>query len=164
MTRAAQADSPGFASIVDGGILRRAALVALVMGSILTLTNQSAAIFGVEEFGYLRLALAYLTPLVVIAVSQILGVQRAMIDRRQNGGRRLVEETVLATALGHGIPLRTVVVGFLAGSINALVIAAIALSEGAGLNSLPVVVVAQAYALPLIFGLLSQTIAYRSTI
>ncbi len=44
-----RADNPNLASVVNGDIFRRAALVALVVGSFLTLANQFAAIFGTEQ-------------------------------------------------------------------------------------------------------------------
>ena len=149
------------ASVISGDILRRAALVALVVGSFLTLANQSAAIFGSEEFEFLPLVLVYLTPLVVVTISQMLGIRKAMMDARQSGGHRWGEEPALATALAHGIPLRAVLVGVLVGSVNASIVLTIALFEGTGVNSLPVALLAQAYALPVLFGLLSQTISYR---
>ena len=159
--RSTRADNLNLASIVNGDILRRAVLVALVIGSILTLANQSTAVFGDEELEYLPLALVFMTPFVVVAISQMLGVRRALMDARQNGGHRLGEETVLATALAHGIPLRAFVVGMLVGSINASIVITIAVLEGASTNSLPVALLAQAYSLPVLFGLLSQAIAYR---
>ncbi len=157
-TRAA---NQNLASVINGDIFRRAALVALVVGSFLTLANQFAAIFGTEEFEFLPLVLVYLTPLVVVTISQMLGIRRATTDARQSGGHRWGEEPVLATALAHGIPLRAVLVGVLVGSVNASIVLPIALLEGAGVNSLPVAVLAQAYVLPVLFGLLSKTIAYR---
>ena len=153
-----RADNLNLASVINGDILRRAVLVALVAGSILTLANQSAAIFGSEEFEYLPLALVYMTPLVVVTISQMLDIRRATMDARQNGDHRLGEEPVLATAIAHGIPLRSVLVGVLVGSVNASIVITIALLEGASVNSLPVALLAQAYALPVLFGLLSQTI------
>ena len=157
-TRAA---NQNLASVINGDIFRRAALVALVVGSFLTLANQFAAIFGTEEFEFLPLVLVYLTPLVVVTISQMLGIRRATMDALQNGGHQWREEPVLATALAHGIPLRAVFVGVLVGSVNASIVITIALLEGASVNNLPVALLAQAYALPVLFGLLSQTIAYR---
>lgn len=155
------AGNPSFAFMINGDILRRALIVALVIGSVLTLVNQSAAVFGDEELEYLPLALVFMTPFVVVAISQMLGVRRALMDVRQNGGRHMGDETVLATVLAHGIPLRAFIVGMLAGSINALFVITSAVLEGASVNNLPFALLAQAYALPVLFGLLSQTIAYR---
>jgi len=159
--RSTRADNLNLAFIINGDILRRALIVALVIGSVLTLVNQSAAVFGDEELEYLPLALVFMTPLVVVAISQMLGVRRALMDVRQNGGRHLGEETVLATALAHGIPLRAFIVGMLAGSINASFVITSAVLEGVSVNNLPFALLAQAYALPAFFGVLSQTIAYR---
>lgn len=157
----AQAANPNLASVINDDILFRAVLVALVIGSVLTLSNQSDAIFGTEEFEYLPLALVYLTPLVVVTISQMLGIRRATMDARHAGGRPLGKESVLATALAHGIPLRAVLVGMLVGSLNASIVLTVAFFEGASVNNLPVALLAQAYALPVLFGLLSQAISYR---
>ncbi len=159
-----RADNPNLASVINGDILRRAVLVALVVGSFLTLANQFAAIFGTEEFEYLPLALVFMTPFVVVTISQMLGVRRATMDARQSGSHRWGEEPMLATALAHGIPLRAFVVGMLVGSINASIVITIAVLEGASTSSLPAALLAQAYVLPVLFGLLSQTIAYRRAI
>ncbi len=159
-----RAGNPDLASAINGGIFLRAVLAALVIGSVLTLANQSTAIFGAEAFKIPPLVLAYLTPFAVVAISQMLGIRRAMMDALQNDGHRWGGEPVLATAFAHGIPLRVVLVGILAGSANAAIVVTIALLEGAGLNSLPVAVLVQAYTLPILFGLLSQTIAYRRAI
>ena len=60
--RSTHVDNLNLASIINGNILRRAVLVALVTGGILTLANQSAAVFGDEELEYLPLALVFMTP------------------------------------------------------------------------------------------------------
>lgn len=146
---------------VDSGMLRRAGLVALVLGSILTLVNQADAIFGGATFDYLQLALVYILPFALVTISQALGAQKAIMDARLYGGHGLGKETLLDTVLGHGIPLRALIVGAMAGSINASIGLTAALLDGASLGSLPLAPFAQAYALPIIFGLLSQAITYR---
>lgn len=47
------------------GILRRALVVALVVGSLLSLINQGAAILGPEPIHWLKLALTYAVPFFV---------------------------------------------------------------------------------------------------
>ncbi len=68
------------ASLIDAGVIRRAGIVALVLGSVLTLANQSGAIFGGGTVQVLPLVLVYLTPFVVVTVSQVLGIRRALLD------------------------------------------------------------------------------------
>ena len=157
----AQADIPSLASIINRDIFGRAGLVALVLGSILTLVNQAGAIFGGATFDYLQLALVYILPFALVTISQALGTQRAIMDARLYGGHGLGKETLLDTVLAHGIPLRALIVGTLAGSVNASISLTAALLNGANLDSLPLAPFAQAYTLPIIFGLLSQAITYR---
>ncbi len=71
---------PKLASLIDAGVIRRAGIVALILGSVLTLANQSGAIFGGGGVQVLPLILVYLTPFVVVTVSQVLGIRRALLD------------------------------------------------------------------------------------
>ena len=155
------ADTLTLVSVIDLDIVARAFVIAFVIGSTLTLTNQFGAIFERGEFNYLQLALAYITPFIVITISQILGIHRAMIDTVKREGPKLSGESFLTTTLTHGIPFRALLVGVLVGSLNASIYIMIAIREDANMNSLPVVSLALAYILPIVFGLLSQTIAYR---
>ena len=59
---------PSFRSILDGAVVRRAALVALVLGSVLAVSNQWPALIGREPVRYLPLVLVYLTPLAVVII------------------------------------------------------------------------------------------------
>ncbi|RMF11473.1 MAG: hypothetical protein D6763_02960 [Alphaproteobacteria bacterium] len=95
-----RAGNPRLASAMVGKIFRRAVIVALVTGSVLALANQFGAIFGNEEIEYLPLALFYLTPLVVVTASQILGIRSATKDVMQRGAPAPRDESMLATALG----------------------------------------------------------------
>lgn len=149
------------APVISGDVLRPAVLFALAIGSVLVLVNQSDAIFGNGEIERLQLVLVYVTPFVVVAISQMLGIRRAAADARQFGFRRLGEESALATARAHGIPFRAVLVGLAVGSVNASIVLIVGLLENLGAGGLPVAVLTQAYILPMLFGVLSQTIAYR---
>lgn len=64
----------------DGTILKRAAILALIIGTILTFTNQWAAIFGSAQFKILPMVLVFQTPFLVIMISQILGVRQALCE------------------------------------------------------------------------------------
>ena len=67
----------------------------------------------------------------------------------------------MATAVSHGIPARALGIGLAIGSINAIIVLAGALLRSGELAALPVGLLGQAYALPLLFGVLSQALSYR---
>ena len=159
-----QVDKPSLASVINGDILRRALLITLVMGSALTLANQSASIFGNEAFEYLRMALAYLTPFVVVTISQGLGVRQAIADARRQETRSTGEVALFSTAISHGIPARAVLVGLIVGSLNSAIIGGVAFLQHGSLDTVPLVVLGQAFSLPILIGALSQAIAYRRAV
>ena len=149
---------------LNGDVLRRAALVALILGSALTLTNQPGAIFGSENIRLLPLLLVYLTPFVVVSISQMLGAQRAAADARRGKACELGVETFASTAFSHGIPSRAAQVGFVVAGVNTAIVLTTSFLEQGNLNALPLPLLGQAFALPVLFGALSQAIAYRRAI
>ena len=151
-------------SHLNGGVFRRAALVALILGSVLTLTNQAGAVFGSESIQLLPLLLVYLTPFVVVTISQVLGARRAAADIRNARPLGPVVETIALTAFSHGIPTRAALLGFLVGGVNTAIVLSAALLEQGNLNALPVPLLGQTFTLPVLFGVLSQAIAYRRAI
>lgn len=155
--------SLGPRSVQNGGILRRAALVALILGSILTLLNQWDAVVGRAEIRLLPLVLVYLTPFVVVMISQVLGLRQATADVLRKGIRLPLEERFPATVLSHGIPARAVVTGLMVGSVNASITLAGAYVTNGDPSALPLAAIVQAYSLPVLFGALSQAISYRRT-
>lgn len=157
MTRA----NPTLASLIDAGVIRRAGIVALVLGSALTLANQSAAVFGGGTVDVLPLVLVYLTPFVVVTVSQVLGIRRALLDARRGRALLSPRDTFLATAVSRGIPLRSLLLGSIVGTANTSIVISAALMEGGNLADLPTALIGQAFVLPMLFGLVSQAISYR---
>ncbi len=146
---------------LNGGVLRRASLVALILGSVLTLTNQAGAVFGEAEFQLLPMIQVCLTPFVVVAISQLLGARQAGVEAHGARSGKWAAETFLSTVISHGIPLRATLLALLAGGTNAATAAAVALLDRGNLNDLPLPLLAQAFSLPLVFGALSQALAYR---
>ena len=94
-------------------------------------------------------------------ISQVLGIRRAIADGSKKFLHGAAGEGVLETALGHGIPWKALALGLLAGSVNSAIILAAAFLETGALGPVPLSLMAQAYSLPVVFGVLSQTIAYR---
>ena len=153
--------STGLLSLITAQILRRAAIIALLLGSVLTLANQSGAIFGDGHIQYLPLGLVYLTPFVVVTISQSLGIRQALseagsVDMADRSGTGVV-----ATALSHGIPQRALLVGVIVGCVNTAIVALVAFIGREGLAGLPIAPIGQAFILPMLFGLISQALAYR---
>ena len=142
-------------------ILRRAVIIAGVLGSALTLINQPGAIFGASELKLLPLVLVYLTPFLVVAVSQGLGIRAA-----RSLSTRLMEfrEPFLQTLISHGIPKRAIQLGLSIGCTNAFIVTSATLLAGQTLDQLPVSLILQALTLPILFGALSQVLAFRRAI
>ena len=152
---------PKLASLIDAGVIRRAGIVALILGSVLTLANQSGAIFGGGSVQVLPLILVYLTPFVVVTVSQVLGIRRALLDAGRGRAPVFPRDAFLATALSRGIPLRSLLLGLIVGTVNTSIVISAALMDGGNLADLPTALIGQAFVLPMLFGLVSQAISYR---
>ncbi len=148
-------------SLLNGGILHRAALIALALGSILTLFNQSEALFGSQEIQLLPLVLVYVTPFITITISQVLGIRQAIVDVLQKRVRLPIAEHFLSTVTSHGIPFRAILTGLLIGSVNMSIVLTTLFLQNGDMSSVPVALLGQVYSLPVLFGVLSQAISYR---
>jgi len=145
-------------------ILFRAAVVAVGLGSVLALVNQAAAIFGPEKLQVLPLALVFVTPFVVVTLSQILAIRRAVNDVHTGLVSSPQEERFLSTALSHGILLRAVVLALLVGSFNTALVLTVTVYQVGELDAFPWALMAQSFSLPVVFGVLSQTLTYRRSV
>ena len=161
MTPITSPDSLPLLTLIDANVLRRAAIVAIVLGSILALANQSRAIFGELELEILPLVLVYVTPFVVVTISQVLGIRRALRDIRVGTSLAAFSGAFLATVVSHGIPFRALVLGMIVGSLNTLVVIGTTLLDDGTLVNLPLGPIMQAFVLPMLFSLLSQANSYR---
>lgn len=148
---------------VEGGVLRRSAVLALIIGSALTWINQFDALFGSDTIQILPLFLAYVTPFVVIAISQLTAIRRAWVDAKKEHIPATTENLV-ATAFLHGIPARAVTIGLIIGTINSAIILAEASLSTGDIGAAPTALLAQVYALPVLFGFLSQAVSYRRAV
>lgn len=123
--------------------------------------NQSAAIFGGGTVEVLPIVLVYLTPFVVVTVSQVLGIRRALLDAGRDRASVVPRDAFLATAISRGIPLRSFLLGLIVGTVNTSIVISAALMDGGNLADLPTALIGQAFVLPMLFGLVSQAISYR---
>ncbi len=152
---------PKLASLIDADVIRRAGIVALILGSVLTLTNQSGAIFGADTVQVLPLVLVYVTPFVVVTVSQVLGIWRALLDVRRGRAPDFPQGAFLATVISHGIPFRALLLGSIVGTANTSIVVSAALIGGGNFADIPTALIGQAFVLPMLFGLVSQAVSYR---
>ena len=145
---------------VSRPILARSAAVAVVLGSVLTFINQRGWIAGSESLQLLPFILVYLIPFAVVLVAQVAGVRQAHLDPT-DPDEIPSPVRVIDTMTSHGIPARAVLIGLVFGSLNAILSVAVEFLHSGDLAALEVAPLGQAYVLPLVFGLLSQTISYR---
>lgn len=134
-------------------VFSRAAIVAAVLGTVLTVVNQLGAIIGPSDLQWLPLFLVYLTPFVVVSASQVMGAQAAA---RAKGWQGEKYERFLMTLFSHGIIRRAVVLSLAIGGANIAIIIA-----GRQLNQLPVAQLLQLVTLSVSFGALSQSLSFR---
>ncbi len=141
-------------------VLKRSLLLTLIIGSVLTLVTQSAALFSDAIFERLPLVLAFVTPFVVITVSQLGATHQAVSDAMRcqtpATNTRLIE-----TLVANNIPFRALVIGLVIGSVNSLLILANTFSQTGDITDAPLPLLMQVYVLPFVFGALSQALAYR---
>lgn len=149
--------------LVSREVVVRSAVVAIVIGSLLTLINQFGWVSGSESLQVLQFILVFVTPFVVVAVSQVAGIHRAHIDTALDS-EPAIYESFASTTFSHGIPIRALIIGLSIGSISAILTLAVAILYSGDLTTVAVAPLVQAYALPLLFGLLSQSIAYRRAV
>jgi len=142
-------------------VLGRAAVVAAIIGGVLTVLNQSDAVFGTAEIRRLPLILVFVTPFLVISASQILGARAACRAAARRTARR---NGFLGTLFSHGIPARAITLGVAAGSVNTAIVASAGLLAGRGLDQLPVPLILQALTLPAVLGALSQALSFHRTL
>lgn len=151
---------PGWLRLVNRTVFVRATIVAVILGSVLTFINQRGWVFGRDPLDVLQLVLVFLLPFGVVTTAQIAGIRRAHNDSAEQGTPDR-KDGFLSTAFSHGIPSRAVAIGLAFGSANAAFVLADVIVRASDFATISIVSLAQAYALPLVFALLSQAISYR---
>ena len=148
---------------INSTVIPRSFIIALIIGSILNLINQFDALFASRAIEIMPLLLTYITPFVVVMYSQRISFNRAWLDinDQQTPGE---VNSLFSTSISHGIPAKALAIGLVAGSINSAILLFESYFITGDLNALPLTQMAQFYFIPLIFGVLTQTIAYRRAI
>ena len=143
--------------------MKRSFIIALILGSILTLINQSNAVFGDEAINPIQLALAFVTPFAVIAFSQ-LGAIRQFAIERSFGQSPIEPARITETIISHNIPFRAVMISLIAGGLSSTIIVANTLATTGDITHIPLPQVLQSFMLPLIFSAFSQVVTYRRSV
>jgi len=145
---------------LNSKIVKRSFLLALIIGCTLTLINQFDALFGDAPFNQLSLLLMFLTPFVVITLSQLAATHRAVNDTI-SGLISKKNTPFITTMASHNILLRALLISCVIGSVNSCLILSDTFFQTASIVNAPLSLLVQVYILPFIFGSLSQTMAYR---
>ena len=147
-------------TLLNRVIIVRAAIVAAIIGSILTAINQYDWIVGSNPLQPLPLILVFLLPFAVVTFAQLAGVRQACIDAAAHS---VIEssEGFIATMVSHGIPARAAAIGLVFGSLNAIIVLTNAFLRSGDFAAVPLAPLGQAYVLPFLFGALTQAISYR---
>jgi hypothetical protein len=141
-------------------VVKRSLLLALIIGSMLTLVTQSAALFSDAIFERLPLVLAFVTPFVVITISQLGATHQAVSDAIR-GQTSPTNTPFITTLVAHNIPFRALVIGLIIGSTTSLLILSSTYSQTGDISNAPLPLIVQVYVLPFVFGAFSQALAYR---
>lgn len=149
--------------LVTRAVVLRSAIVAVVVGVLLTWINQNGWVTGREPLKLLPLVLVFVTPFVVVAISQVVAERRAILDAARQR-TPLNPRGFLATTISHGIPARALAIGLMIGSVNAGISLAGVLLQSGDLSAVPIAPLSQAFVLPLLFGIMSQAISYRRAV
>jgi hypothetical protein len=88
-----QRSEMGWLQLVNRAVFLRSAIIAAIIGSVLTLINQPGWVLGFDPLQLMPLILVFATPFVVVAISQVVTARQAFIDavrhetRSSPGGR-----------------------------------------------------------------------------
>lgn len=136
-------------------IFKRATIIAVLLGSLLTLVNQSDAVLGITGFQVLPMILVFLTPFLVVSVSQVFGIREAhkLTTFESIGG-------FIETLFAHGILIRATTLGLTIGVTNILIMVRFTTIT----DQLPLALMIQGLTLPILFSAISQTLSFRRTV
>ncbi len=148
---------------LNAAVLKRSLLLALIIGGMLTLVGQSAALFSDAILERLPLVLAFVTPFLVITISQLGATHQAVSDALR-GQIPPTKTPFITTLVAHNIPFRALVIGLITGSANSLLIVISTFSQTGDITNAPLPLLVQFYVLPAVFGALSQALAYRRSV
>jgi hypothetical protein len=75
-----QRSEMGWLQLVNRAVFLRSAIIAAIIGSVLTLINQPGWVLGFDPLQLMPLILVFATPFVVVAISQVVAARQAFID------------------------------------------------------------------------------------
>lgn len=138
-------------------VLKRSLTLALIIGCLLTLTAQALALFGHKPLELLTLVLSFVTPFVVVTLSQ-LGAAEQVTTEGPTLRLFNTDAGFVSTMLSHNVPARALLIALIVGSINSVIVLFHQDMQTGQVNSAVLPLIAQLYALPFLFGAVSQTL------
>lgn len=141
-------------------VLIRSLVLAIIIGSTLTLTNQFSALFGNYSLELVTLSLTFFTPFLVVTLSQLSAAEEAYSENTLSriSGRY---SGFIKTLMNHNIPARALLIALILGSVNSGIVLLHEFFQSGQVTSAIAPLLGQLYALPFIFGAISQTLTYR---
>ncbi len=141
-------------------VLKRSLILSMIIGVTLTLLNQPSVILGQAEFKWVTTIFMFITPFIVITLSQLVANEQARIDwpHGQNG---VQESGFLNILFNHNIATRAFFIALAIGLINCILMGLISLYKNGNMSLLSTELVLQFFILPFIFGVFSQTMTLK---
>ncbi|MEH6346407.1 MAG: hypothetical protein V7785_15040, partial [Bermanella sp.] len=141
-------------------VIKRSLILSMIIGSALTLLNQTSAIFGQGEFQLIPTVFMFITPFIVITLSQLVAAEQARIDCI-NGQNINPDISFLNILVNRNIGMRALIIALIMGLTNCTLMGLISLGIDGSLSLLSENLVFQFFILPLLFGALSQAITIK---
>ncbi len=114
--------APLATTLASHGIARRAIIIGVTVGVALTLFNRNYL-----PVHWPTLVVTFLTPMILVATSQAVGIRRAILDHRAG---RPAPRSFGAAAIGHGIPARSLAIALTSGLALATILGALQVLSG----------------------------------
>jgi len=138
--------APDWFKFVNRGAFTRSVIIAILIGGVLTVSTQYEWLAGSDSLRILPFTLAFVTPFVVVLVSQVVASRRAFFDLKEDVGEhsaRIDQEHFLSTVISHGIPARALAIALAIGSGNALIVLLNSMLGSGDSTAVPVALLSQ---------------------
>jgi hypothetical protein len=142
---------------------KKVIITTLVVGTLLTISNQFSAIFNDAQLNIVMLIFAFMTPFLVIIFAQMSAVD-IVSKQIKKTDHILNKDTLIKVMYSHNIPLKSVMISFIAGTTNSFFILLNTYNETGSFDAAPITPMVQSYMLPLVVGLIIQSITYKKFI
>jgi len=141
-------------------VLKRAFILSLVIGAILNVTNHYSFFLEGELPKIWPIVQMFLTPFLVITLSQLLAIQY-WVNTSHSMDKRIQKASFLMLLIGHKILLRSLILAVFICLINSALVSIVSLNNVGDLGQVKLLTLFQFFILPFLFGAISQTLTLR---